>query len=255
MIGALDRRRPTGAAGRRRARAEQRRIIFKLCSLALQYPDQKLLALRGQLLEAAGALGDSPAALALARFMGWWGQEPAPALCRHYVETFDMSRRCGLYLTYYSDGERRDRGLALVRLRKLYRAAGLPMASSELPDFLPVMLEFAAAAPARYAQLPLREQRAALELLRAALRERQSPYAYVLDAISATLGEPSPLERARAALLAEQGPPVELVGLEPGGMPPAAMPPTAMATAAIPSRGMSAPSMPPAAARPGARWQ
>ncbi|HLI32618.1 MAG TPA: nitrate reductase molybdenum cofactor assembly chaperone [Solirubrobacteraceae bacterium] len=246
MRGALDRRRPRAGAGRARhsdrASETQRRMAYKLSSLALQYPDDELLALRQELLDSAAALGRSPAALRLGSFTGWWSQEPRLALRQHYVETFDMSKRCSLYLTYYTAGERRDRGLALVRLRKLYRAAGLPMASGELPDYLPVMLEFAAAAPAHYGEVPLREHRAALELLRAALGERSTPYAHVLDALCATLGEPSALQRAKAALLAEQGPPLELVGLEPGGMPPTAMP-----RAMMPATGMPAPVMSPKA--------
>ena len=63
------------------------------------------------------------------------------------MQTFDLGKRCALYLTFYSLGDRRDRGLALLRLKKLYRAAGLPQDGTELPDYLPVMLEFAAAAP------------------------------------------------------------------------------------------------------------
>src|SRR6185312_12961303 len=99
--------------------------------------------------------------------------------------------------------------------RKLYRAAGLPQGDGELPDYLPVMLEFAADAPSGRGELVLREHRAALELVRLALRERESPYAHVLDAVCLSLGELSIAERARAAALAASGPPHELVGLEP----------------------------------------
>ena len=53
------------------------------------------------------------------------------------MQTFDLKRRCGLYLTFYGLGDRRERGQALLRLRKLYRAAELPQDGSELPDYLP----------------------------------------------------------------------------------------------------------------------
>ena len=69
------------------------------------------------------------------------------AIAQHYVETIDLHKRSGLYLTFYSDGDKRERGSALLRLKQLYRAAGLPLEGTELPDYLPVMLEFAAAAP------------------------------------------------------------------------------------------------------------
>jgi nitrate reductase molybdenum cofactor assembly chaperone len=153
--------------------------------------------------------------LALVEFCEWWTAQDPLALEQHYVETFDLDRRCGLYLTFYGEGDRRQRGAALVRLKRLYRAAGLPLEGPELPDFLPVMLEFAAAAPSGQGKIVLRERHAALELLRHSLHDRGSPYSRLLDAICLTVGDPSPSDRARAVELAADGPPAELVGLEP----------------------------------------
>jgi nitrate reductase molybdenum cofactor assembly chaperone NarJ/NarW len=208
----------------RRARATVA-ITYKLCSLLLQYPDDELLAARAEITEAVAGLPRSQASLALQRFCEWWTQTDPLSVAQHYVETFDLHKRSGLYLTFYGEGERRERGIALLRLRKLYRAAGLPQAGGELPDFLPVMLEFAAAAPAGYGERVLREHRAALELVRLSLHERDSPYAELLDAVCLTLGEPSAADRARAIKLAASGPPTELVGLEPFA-PPEVMPST-----------------------------
>ena len=188
---------------------------YKLCSLLLSYPDDKLLAARDELCGALETLPASPARAALEVFCGWWRDQDPIALAQCYVSTFDLEKRCGLYLTFYGEGDRRERGMALLRLRKLYRAAGLPQGDGELPDYLPVMLEFAADAPSGPGELVLREHRAALELVRLALRERESPYAHVLDAVCLLLGELSMAERARAAALAVSGPPHELVGLEP----------------------------------------
>src|SRR5690606_8172277 len=99
-------------------------------------------------------------------------------VARHYVETLDLNKRAGLYLTFYTDGDKRQRGAALLRLKQLYRAAGLPLeGADELPDYLPVMLEFAAAAPDGRGEIVLREHRAALELVRLSLRDLASPYA------------------------------------------------------------------------------
>ncbi len=207
---------------RRRAR-ETTATALKLCSLGLQYPDARLLAGREELAAAAAALPSSPAAQAIQRFMAWWAATPNLELAQHYVETFDLKRRCSLYLTFYGLGDRRERGQALVRMRMLYRAAGLPQEGSELPDYLPLMLEFAAHAPDRRGERLLREQRPALELLRAALHDEHSPYADLLDALATLLGSPSSMDRASAARLAAQGPPGELVGLEPFA-PPEVMP-------------------------------
>jgi nitrate reductase delta subunit len=87
------------------------------------------------------------------------------------------------------------------------------------------MLEFAASAPSGDGELVLREHRAALELVRRSLHDREAPWAAVLDAVSVTLGELSAADRARAIKLAANGPPHELVGLEPFA-PPEVMPPT-----------------------------
>jgi nitrate reductase molybdenum cofactor assembly chaperone NarJ/NarW len=209
------------------ARRERNRAAtattHKLCSLLLQYPDQELLDARAQLSAAVRELPATPARDALQRFCAWWSREDPLALQQHYVRTFDLDKRCGLYLGFYGEGDRRERGSALLRLKRLYRAAGLPLEGTELPDYLPVMLEFAAAAPSGRGSIVLREHRAALELVRASLRERQTPYADVLHAVCLTAGEISAADRARAVKLAAAGPPHELVGLEPFA-PPEVMP-------------------------------
>jgi nitrate reductase molybdenum cofactor assembly chaperone NarJ/NarW len=198
-------------------------VTYKLCSLCLQYPDAELLEARPSLAEAVADLPGGAAREALARFCGWFGAMDPLAVEQQYVETFDLHKRSGLYVTFYGEGDRRQRGSALLRLKRMYRAAGLPLEGTELPDYLPVMLEFAAAAPDGRGELVLREHRASIELVRESLRERRSPYADVLEAVCVTLGEPSAKDRARAAKIAASGPPRELVGLEPFA-PPEVMP-------------------------------
>jgi len=194
-------------------RADRART-YKLCSLLLLYPDTELLAARDELARAARSLPGA-AGRALGRFCLWWAACDPIELQQNYVETFDLHKRCGLYVTFYGDGDRRQRGMALLRLKRMYRAAGLPLEGRELPDFLPVMLEFAAAAPDGRGEIVLREHRSALELIRLSLRERDAPYADVLDAVCLMVGALSAAERAAALRLAAAGPPHELVGLEP----------------------------------------
>lgn len=208
--------------GRRREDAAR---TYKLCSLLLCYPDDELATARDELLAAVAALGETAAAAALRDFCAWWTATPPLTAAQHYVETFDLHKRSGLYLTFYGEGDRRERGTALLRLKRLYRAAGLPLEGTELPDYLPVMLEFAAAAPDGKGELVLREHRAALELVRAALHDRGTPYARLLDAVCETLGEATAADRLRTVRLAADGPPRELVGLEPFA-PPEVMPST-----------------------------
>ncbi len=133
-----------------------------------------------------------------------------------YVETFDQKRRCCLYLSYYLNGDTRLRGMALVRFKEVYEAAGLRFDDSELPDFLPVVLEFSIDAPAEAIAL-LQQHRRGLELLRTSLRQAGSSYADVIDVVIETLPPADSSELEAASVLAVQGPPTEQVGLEPFG--------------------------------------
>jgi nitrate reductase molybdenum cofactor assembly chaperone NarJ/NarW len=202
-----------------RRKEAERGLIFKLCSLALQYPDDDVLSARDELAAAATGLPRAD----LRGFFAWFAAAAPLELAREYVKTFDLGKRSALYLTFHALGDRRDRGMALLRLKRLYRAAGLPLGDDELPDFLPVMLEFASAAAPGHGELVLREQRAPLELIRLSLHDQRSPYAPVLDAVCEQIGGMSARERVSLDRLLAAGPPQELVGLEPFA-PPEVMP-------------------------------
>ena len=204
-------------------RQSERASAYKLCSLALQYPDAELVAGREELAAEVAELPAGRATDAIGRFFTWFAQTPALELAQHYVRTFDLHKRTGLYVTFYSLGDRRERGLALLRMKKLYRAAGFEVEGHELPDYLPLMLEFAAAATAEHGDLVLREHRPALEVIRLSLHEQESPYEHVLDAVCELVGGLSASERLSLDRLLAQGPPQELVGLEPFA-PPEVMP-------------------------------
>ena len=191
---------------------------LKLLSLLLQYPTDELLAARAELAAAAAVQGRS-----LERFVDWWASEPPRSLQRAYVETFDFTRRNSLYMSYHVHGDRRQRGVALLRLKQRYAAAGLELLDAELPDYLPVMLEFAALAPSEVGLAALVEARDALELVRTSLHADGSPYALLLDAVTNLLPGLTGAQAARVRRLAAEGPPSEQVGLEPFA-PPEVMP-------------------------------
>src|SRR5262249_39289839 len=149
---------------------------------------------------------------------------PLSTLAADYVATFDHHKRCCLYLTYYVHGDTRRRGMALLKLKQTYAAAGMSLVDDELPDHLGVVLEYAASHhdPAAGEAL-LTEHRVAIELLRLALRDGGSPWAPVLDSVSATLPPVRGDQRDAVARLAAEGPPEEQVGLAPFA-PPEYMP-------------------------------
>ncbi len=206
-----------------RGNASDAPLIYKICSLLLQYPSAELATLQDEIVDAIASLKRSPARESLELFSAWWRDTPALEAEQHYVQLLDLHKRSGLYLTFYGQGDKRERGPALLRLKQLYRSAGLPLEGTELPDYLPVMLEFAAAAPKQQGEIVLREHRAALELVRLSLRDTGSPYADLIDAVCHTVGEASAMDRMRVGQLAKNGPPSELVGLEPFA-PPEIMP-------------------------------
>jgi nitrate reductase molybdenum cofactor assembly chaperone NarJ/NarW len=186
-------------------------------SLLLQYPVPETARsardLAAELERARGA----PAAAVRAFAEGLEGV-PLAELQRRYVETFDFDAGSSLHLTYHLYGDQRRRGPALIELKQRYAECGLHLEEGgELPDYLPVVLEFAELAPRGEGARLLAELREPLELVRSRLRERESPYALLLDAVVAQLPRLTGRQEARVRDLAEEGPPTELVGLEPAG--------------------------------------
>lgn len=205
---------------------------FKLASLLLQYPDGPVLEARDEIVAAAHQLPAGRQGDGIRSFAEWFRAQPVDELQRRYVETFDFVRRSSLYLTYHLLGDRRHRGMALLTLKQRYAAAGLELGDEELPDFLPVMLEFASMAVEPGVEL-LARHRDALELLRASLHESSSPWAQLVDAVCAPLPGLTKAQITRIRRLAQEGPPDEEVGLEPFA-PPEMMPGAQGAPIAMP---------------------
>jgi nitrate reductase molybdenum cofactor assembly chaperone NarJ/NarW len=206
-----------------RSKTIRARTPYKLLSVLLGYPDQHVLEAEAELEVAIAALPASKQRDALERFWAHWKAASPTERAQQYVETFDLQKRCSLYLSFYLHGDKRQRGTSLLRLKRLYAAAGLVLESNELPDYLPVVLEFAELAPAGYGESILAEYRPAIEVARASLHDRGSSYAHLLDALCYGLPRLSPLEAERVQRIVAEGPPSEQVGLEPFA-PPEVMP-------------------------------
>ena len=192
-------------------------IVFGCASMLLSYPDESFARDLPALREALGTISEGPARSGLRAATEWFAQMPPLEAAATYVATFDLARGACLHLTYYRHGDTRERGLALAALAGAFREAGFGVAPGELPDYLPALLELAAAHPVGASVLG--EHRAALEALRLALEEAASPYAGVVAAVSGVL--PGPTRRDRQALhrYRAEGPPSEKVGLEPFAPP------------------------------------
>ncbi len=187
-------------------------VAHKAASLLLGYPDQHLF---DQLPTITNATATLPRDLSrpLGLFLDHLASSTPTAAQQDYVATFDLRPRCCLYLTWWTHGDTRERGKALVGFKDIYRAAGLTPPDDELPDHLCVVLEFAATEKAGRGLLA--QHRAALELLKDALHRYRSPYARLVEAVIATLPPAGPDVLTTARRIAAEGPPQERVGLEP----------------------------------------
>ena len=161
-----------------------RRMLRVLAAL-LQYPDAQLRAALPEIAEAIDGervLSRPRGAelVALARRIASADPYDAEA---DYVDTFDRGRATSLQVFEHVHGDSRERGAALVDLRTLYEQAGLRLAPGEMPDYLPVILQFASTQPERTAREFLGEVEHVLRTIFSALVGRQSPYASVLAAV------------------------------------------------------------------------
>ncbi|MVZ91819.1 nitrate reductase molybdenum cofactor assembly chaperone [Microbacter sp. ANSKLAB05] len=186
--------------------------LYQAVSLLIDYPTAELigrLPLVRELAEERGAV-----ARPLLGLVDHLESTPLDDLQSEYVETFDMRRRCCLYLTYYRYGDTRKRGTALVDFIETYKAAGAELGAGELPDHLGVVLEFGAQCDLDGCRALLVQHRAGLELLRISLADRGSPWTGALETVSATLPAIGGHDRDAVSRLVAQGPPDEEVGLE-----------------------------------------
>ena len=106
-----------------------------------------------------------------------------------YVQVFDRGRATSLHLFEHVHGDSRERGPAMIDLAQTYEKAGLFLAPGEMPDYLPVVLEFVSTQPPKEARAFLGEVAHIFNAIFSALQQRQSPYASVLGALLELAGE------------------------------------------------------------------
>jgi nitrate reductase delta subunit len=197
---------------------EQLTAAWQSASLLLGYPEQDHPAVVALAERATYLLppevGD-PLRACVARLR----EVPLEQRQADYVETFDSRRRHTLFLTYFAHGDTRKRGLALLRFKQTFQAAGYELAEDELPDHLCVVLEFAATIDHEQGRQLLLDHRAGLELLRISLAEAGSRWAGAVEAVTSTLPPLQGDEWDAVRALAADGPPEEEVGLTPYATP------------------------------------
>lgn len=200
----------TSTAGGMAGSLQPRQPVYAVLSLLLAYPDAQL----AQALPQAEALLDDAQSARLRPLLRHLAGADLIVLQEEYVATFDRRPAHSLYLFEHIHGASRDRGQAMVDLREEYLRHGLQPDPSELPDYVPMFLEFLAQLPADAARALLDDAIHVLARLHKGLDEAGSPYACVFEVLR-SLGSVEPVELP--------GPPPEdeeetMVTFGPGGL-------------------------------------
>ena len=196
------------------SRAMQDRLVWQAASLLLAYPDDGQAERLDTVEELLDHISGSAAPL-LQRTLSALHARDLMTAATDYVETFDLRRRCTMYLTYWTAGDTRNRGSEMLVFATAYRDAGVEPPRKEAPDHLPVVLEFAATVNPDVGRRLLTEHRVPIDVVCGALADAKSPYQHTVAAVCETLPAATDQEVRRAERLAKAGPPAEAVGLQP----------------------------------------
>ncbi|WP_374649856.1 nitrate reductase molybdenum cofactor assembly chaperone [Dongia sp.] len=160
-------------------------LTYKAIGWLLTYPQADLMAALPELQQVVASEGMLSVSTenTLFRFTASLGTGDLIDLQEAYVGLFDKSRQASLHLFEHVHGESRDRGMAMVNLREIYMEAGLFQDESELPDYLPLYLEYLSVLPAREAHAGLVDVAPILQGIHRQLDRRESGYAAPLAAL------------------------------------------------------------------------
>lgn len=155
--------------------------VYKVLSVLLEYPTKDLTAHwdeMNQLINELPGLAAEDNKL-LSGFTHWAASLSLTKFQAEYVNNFDMTAENSLYLTYHLfDEQDRDRGPALIELTELYKTTGFEIGSGELPDYLPLILEYVSTMDDKASALAFLQQTSqAADIIASNLEKNESPYA------------------------------------------------------------------------------
>lgn len=191
-------------------------ISFKALGALLDYPSEELQAAADEIEQALveeRAIGE-PDLGRVRSFIDWLRKSSVLDLQEHWVGLFDRSKRLALHLYEHSHGESRDRGQAMVNLALVYRMNGFELAAAEMPDYLPLFLEFLSAIPEVHARRYLGEAVEIIEALRTRLEERNSKHGALLGALLTLASREADETEVEAILASEPDDPPDLEALD-----------------------------------------
>jgi len=165
---------------------EHTTLSYQVISYLLRYPNQQIVSTLGELKQVINSLDDE-IKQELVQFMDSIESISFDNWINHYIEIFDFGRQTSLYITYLKLGEQRERGLELLKLKKYYEAHGFDITDEELPDYLPLILEFCANVPKETSSELLNMHIESLEFTRKKLSENNSPYVHLFNTLLITM--------------------------------------------------------------------
>jgi nitrate reductase delta subunit len=162
---------------------EHIKIQMKIISLLLQYPDERFSRSLHLMETSLKHLPNSSARDKLAQFMSYLQETPLLRLQEIYTETFDLNPSTCMNLTYHLLGDGEKRGNVLACLQQIYHEAGYETVTGELPDYLPLMLEFLSECPDSGGTTMLWSYLGTVEKPAGLLKGSGNPYSLLLDIV------------------------------------------------------------------------
>jgi nitrate reductase molybdenum cofactor assembly chaperone NarJ/NarW len=189
---------------------------FKVLSAVLSYPSEALIEAAPQFLAALDSEDLLPAACreAVNLLIEEIALGDVYDLQERYGLLFDRSKTLALHMFEHVHGESRDRGQAMVDLKAMYENVGLMISANELPDYVPLFLEFLATQPFAEARELLGQTAHIFAALAERLGRRDSRYKAIFDALVAIAAEAPRRDIVDELLKAPDADPMDLVALD-----------------------------------------
>ena len=185
-------------------------LLFRAMSALLSYPSEEIRKALPEIADviATTSLLESRQRRDLLDLVAELGQGDLLEAEQRYVDLFDRGRALSLHLFEHLHGDSRDRGEAMVDLKTIYARAGFELSTSELPDYLPVVLEYLSCRDLAEARAMLADCAHILAIIARALIARRSRYAAVLQTLLVISGE-APIDTATVPPVRERDEPLD----------------------------------------------
>ncbi len=161
--------------------------IFQLCSYLLSYPNEAFLLSLEEVEAELNALNAPLLTEEISQFCKKAKGQPLIDLIATYIATFDFGKKTNLYVSYMSNGEQRERGMDLLFLKNYYKMHGFHVTDKELPDYLPVLLEFASQVDLEKIEPVFKRYMNSIKEIADHLKPAENVYGHVFQAILSAL--------------------------------------------------------------------